>query len=155
MGFVSLSDDLDNETQLSSQWLRYLSQEILPLSYLIRICRQWCGCDITHSPNIPNIAQWMYFFFFFLPACTTESFNWTASSHRDKNSQTENWLLNNQTSAVITEDDGECFLLTCRREGNSNPYQSPLNFLCFSNCMKHYYVLWCQGSSFAFGQKPR
>ena len=65
MGFVSLSDDLDNETQLSSQWLRYLSQEILPLSYLIRICRQWCGCDITHSPNIPNIAQWMYFFFFF------------------------------------------------------------------------------------------
>lgn len=68
MGFVSLSDDLDNETQLSSQWLRYLSQEILPLSYLIRICRQWCGCDITHSPNIPNIAQWMYFFFFFF-AC--------------------------------------------------------------------------------------
>ncbi|XP_036938467.1 receptor activity-modifying protein 1-like [Acanthopagrus latus] len=34
-----------------------------------------------------------------------KSFNWTASSHRDKNSQTENWLLNNQTSAVITEDD--------------------------------------------------
>ncbi|XP_030255146.1 receptor activity-modifying protein 1 [Sparus aurata] len=36
---------------------------------------------------------------------TTDPFNGTSSSHRDKNSQTENRLPNNQTSAVITEDD--------------------------------------------------
>lgn len=130
----------------------FLKKSPPPASYLIRICRHCVDVTLLTRQTFRILLSE---FTFLLPAGTTEPSNGTSTSHRDKNSQTENRLPNNQTSGVITEDDGECFLLTCRREGNSNPYQSPLNFLCFSNCMKHFYVLWYQGSSFAFRQKPR